>query len=246
MDSLRRGLLRAVATSAPLVLWGRQSAAAQCPAGLIAVRAEISQQVVYFEAELSIARGGAASGKIRIPVVIQTMITICEPAPPKDPPKPKSGWDSYGSGGFGSYAWVSLDAEGFDSFFTGLSVRTRLPSFTRLSVPTAKLTTVAGLTDGTTVSMTHGLRHNGAEFRPADISSVRPFMQTYGPRIATLEQRLSDIEVEATADGADRLGVDTCFQGRPLLSTDRLVHASSSGALPPGFVDPLGLPRTGR
>lgn len=244
MDSRRRELIRTVAASAPLVLWGRQ-AAASCPSGLIAVRAQITQQVVYFEAELSIARGSAGSGKIRIPVVIQLTAITCEPPPPKDPPKPKSGWGSYG-GGFGGYAWFSLDSEGLDGFFTGLSVRTRLPSFTRLSVPTAKLTTVAGLTDGTTVSMTHGLRHNGAEFRPTDTSSVRPFMQTYGSRIATLEQRLSDIEVEATADGADQLGVDTCFQGTPLLTTDRLVHASSSGARPPGFVDPLGQPLTRR
>lgn len=248
MDSHRRDLIRTVAASAPLVLWGRQAAAASCPAGLVAVRAEIRQQVVYFEAELSIARGGAGSGKIKIPIVIQTMVTICEPPPPpppKAPPKPKYGWDSYG-GGFGGYAWFSLDNEGLDGFFTGLSVRTRLPSFTRLSLPTARITTVAGLTDGTTASLSHSLRHNGSEFRPSDTSSVRSFMQTYGPRIATLEQRLSDIEVEATADGADRLGVDTYFQGTPLLTTDRLVHASSSGALPPGFVDPQGLPRTGR
>lgn len=129
-----------------------------------------------------------------------------------------------------------------EGYFQGLSVRTRLPSFTRLSATNAKLTTVVGLTDGTSATLTSALRHNGTEFRVSDSAGVRSFSQVYGSRIASFEQRISDIEIEAFADGAETMGIHTFFQNQPLRSRDQLLHVSSGGSTPPGTFDPEGKP----
>lgn len=241
MDWNRRRVIGAVVAVSPGAFTGRASAQAlTCAAGLVVVRVEVRREIAYIEGEISIARGVGGTFKFKMPYYVNTSVIICEPPKPPDPKDPKAGWSSGGTGGNGGYAWFLADVGGLEGYFQGLSVRPRLPSFTRLSATNAKLTTVVGLTDGTSATLTSALRHNGSEFRVSDDPGVRSFSQTYGSRLASFEQRILDIEVEAFADGADTVGIDTFFQNQPLKSRNQLLHVSSGGSKPPGFIDPEG------